>query len=135
MITELQDNQILVVGTNMNGFHYGGAAAQAHKDFGLEWGFCEGLCNKSYAFPTLTKNMEQRSGKAMVMSRAYFYHVADENPDKEFLLTPVGTGIAGYSYDYIHELFRDLPINVTKVGWERSDWWTAYRLLKHGNTQ
>jgi hypothetical protein len=42
MITQLKSNQIFVFGSNTDGFHYGGAAAQAYEQFGAVWGVGEG---------------------------------------------------------------------------------------------
>lgn len=111
-ITKLKPNQVIVVGTNMNGEHLGGAAAQAYKDFGLEWGFPEGLSGQTYAFPTLTKNMKQFLPTMLRNPVDRFKRFAMSNPDKEFLLTPVGTGIAGYPMIVMKELFKNMPENV-----------------------
>lgn len=117
MVTKLEPNQILVVGTNMNGHHYGGAAKQAYEDFGLKWGIPEGISGQAYAFPTLEREMTKRGIKALERSRDKLYETAKALPEKEFLLTPVGTGIAGFFYDEIKPLFENLPKNITKVGW------------------
>lgn len=118
MINELKENEIFVAGTNSLGNHGAGAARQAYEQFGLDWGFDEGLCDRTYAFPTLDENMEQFSHVMMTRHRAAFYRCARANPDLTFLLTPVGTGIAGYDPAYIKDLFKDTPANVVKVGWE-----------------
>ncbi len=128
MINELQGNQVIVVGTNLNGEHYGGAAAQAHQDFGLEWGVAEGLSGKTYAFPTLTKNMKQFLPTMLRDHVSRLYQTARNNPDLEFLLTPVGTGIAGYPYEVIEELFKNLPANINKVGWRNNEIFTKRRV-------
>lgn len=112
MITELNDNQIFVCGTNLGGKHYGGAAKQAFDDFGLEWGLGEGLSGKSYAFPTLDEEFRQRSIKELEDSRDKLYKCCLDNKDKEFLLTPVGMGIAHYNISDIATLFNDSPINL-----------------------
>lgn len=117
MITELKPNQIFIFGSNLNGHHYGGAAAQAHEQFGAEWGVAEGLTGQCYAFPTLTKNMKQFLPTMLRTHVERLRRTAINNPNKEFLLTPVGTGIARYSYEVIEELFKDLPQNIIKVGW------------------
>ena len=117
MITELQPDQFFVFGSNMSGFHSGGAAAQAHESFGAEWGIAEGLTGKCYAFPTLEPEMTKRGRKALEKSRDRLYSTARALPEYEFLLTPVGTGIAGYAVAEIESLFTDLPLNITKVGW------------------
>ena len=115
LITQLKPNQIIIVGTNEKGEHYGGAAAQAHAYFGLEWGISEGLSGPTYAFPTLDKNMKQRTLEEIAKSRDLLYECSRSNPDKEFLLTAVGTGIAGFSPEVIGELFKNLPSNIKRV--------------------
>lgn len=117
MITKLTPTQVIVVGTNMNGHHLGGAAAQAHKDFGLAWGIAEGISGQTYAFPTLERQMTKRGIKALERSRDRLYETARALPEKEFLLTPIGTGIAGYTYEEVTPVFTDLPPNIKKVGW------------------
>ena len=48
-ITELKPNEIFVFGSNIGGFHGGGAARVAHKRFGAEWGVGEGITGQCYA--------------------------------------------------------------------------------------
>lgn len=118
IITALTPDQIIVVGTNMNGHHYGGAAAQAHEDFGLAWGIAEGLSGQTYAFPTLEREMTRRGMKALERSRDKLFEAAKALPDKTFLLTKVGCGIAGYTEDEIRPLFANAPSNIIRP----SDW-------------
>lgn len=118
MVIELTESQRFVFGSNIKGEHWGGAAKQAHEQFGAEWGVGEGLTGMCYAFPTLNADMQRFDYIEMVNVRAAFYRCARAHPELEFLLTPVGTGIAGYSKEYINDLFLSLPSNVVKVGWE-----------------
>ena len=104
MIKSLKPNQIFVFGSNLNGNHAGGAALQAVK-FGAIEGVYEGMAGQSYAFPTLTKSMEQVSQKNLEKSRDRLFKVCKENPDKEFLLTKVGCGIARFNEEKIKKLF------------------------------
>lgn len=119
----LKPNQIIVVGTNLAGHHHGGAAYQAYRNFGLKWGKGEGLSRnknniKSYAFPTLTKELRQRSKDGLIASVQKLYECCRANPDKEFLLTKVGCGIAGYRERTMKYLFADSPSNLIKP----NDW-------------
>lgn len=115
MITELKDNQVFVFGSNLAGKHFGGAARQAEEQFGAEMGIGEGLTGQCYAFPTLTKEFKQRDHIALQVSVDKLRNCAIDNPEKEFLLTKVGTGIAGYNESYIDTLFQNLPKNIIKV--------------------
>ena len=52
-ITSLKPNEIFVFGSNIDGFHGGGAAYTAHKLFGAEWGVGVGPTGQCYAIPTM----------------------------------------------------------------------------------
>lgn len=114
MITKLKKNTVIVVGTNLLGEHHGGAAAQAHRDFRLEWGVGEGLSGQTYAFPTLGRKMQKRNRLNLISSIGKLYRCAFDNPKLTFLMTPVGTGIAQYSHKYMKSLFimSQIPDNV-----------------------
>lgn len=112
MITELKGNQFFVFGSNFAGEHHGGAAKQAYEKFGAEWGIGEGLSGRTYAFPTLERDMNKRGRRGLEKSRDRFFATARALPEKEFLMTPVGTGIAGYSHEEMKSLFENPPLNV-----------------------
>ncbi len=114
MITSLSPNQVFVFGSNLAGKHYGGAAKQAADQFGAEYGIGEGMTGQCYAFPTLDENFNKVSNTQLKASRLYLYKEANANPDKEYLLTKVGCGIAGFSEDTMKKLFKNAPSNITK---------------------
>lgn len=111
MITELEPNQVFVFGSNLQGNHAGGAARQALLSFGAVEGVGVGLQGQSYAIPTMG------DFKEMAFYCKQFLNFAEHYPEYEFLLTPVGTGIAGYTVHEVAPLFTDLPENIIKVGW------------------
>lgn len=80
-IQELKENQIFVFGSNMNGNHSGGAARLAVEKFGAIMGQAEGLQGKSYAIPTLDKDMEKVTEEELVVALGNFKHYADEHPE------------------------------------------------------
>ena len=102
IITELKENEIFVFGSNLQGFHGGGAAKIAYRSFGAEWGKGIGLYGKSYAIPTMQGGVET--------IRPYvdeFIRFAIENPQLVFLVTRIGCGIAGFRDEEIAPLFID----------------------------
>ena len=102
IITELKENEIFVFGSNLQGFHVGGAAKIAYRSFGAEWGKGIGLYGKSYAIPTMQGGVET--------IRPYvdeFIRFAIENPHLVFLVTRIGCGIAGFRNEEIAPLFID----------------------------
>jgi hypothetical protein len=112
VITHLEPNEIFVFGSNQRGAHAGGAARLAKEKFGAQEGVGEGLTGQSYAFPTLTANFEKVSRASLEASRDRFLAIARQNPEKTFLLTKVGCGIAGFTEDEIRPLFKNAPANV-----------------------
>jgi len=101
-VTTLKENEIFVFGSNLSGNHGGGAARVAFDKFGANWGQGVGLQGKSYAIPTM------QGGVATI--RPYvdkFIAFAKDNPDKHFLVTRIGCGIAGFNDAEIAPLFRD----------------------------
>lgn len=57
-ISNLADNEIFVFGSNLDGFHAGGAARIAVEKFGAVWGQGVGLQGKCYAIPTMQGGVE-----------------------------------------------------------------------------
>lgn len=117
-ITALADDQVFVFGSNLNGNHAGGAAKLAKEKFGAEEGVSEGLTGNSYAFPTLGKDMRKRIYQDLSVSAELLKETARENPDKVFLLTKVGCGIAGYEESYMKKFFeKNMPENIICPNW------------------
>lgn len=117
-ITHLEPNEIFVFGSNLNGFHDGGAAKVAEEKFGAEWGIGEGLVGQSYAFPTLGYQMQRMHIEDLEECRNTLYKTARALPAVTFYLTKVGTGIAGFHETEMGALFMDSPENIIKPkGW------------------
>lgn len=57
-ITSLKSNEVFVFGSNLNGFHNGGAARVAYEKFGAVWGEGIGFHGQSYAIPTMQGGIE-----------------------------------------------------------------------------
>lgn len=118
MINSLKSNQIFVFGSNLAGSHAGGAARQAYDQFNAAWGIGEGLVGQSYAFPTLDENFNKLSDERLQQAVSKLFQTAESMPDKEFLLTKVGCGIAGHPEEKMKNLFTNSPDNIKKPkGW------------------
>lgn len=107
MIKKLELDEIFVFGSNALGMHEGGAARQAHEQFGAEWGIGEGLTGQCYAIPTLDEHMNRVHVQKLIRSIIRLKKCCEENLDKKFLLTKVGCGIAGFDEDKIKSLFNE----------------------------
>ena len=101
-ITELQPNEIFVFGSNIHGFHGGGAARIANMKFGAEWGIGEGLTGQCYALPTMEGGVDYIAGKVQ-----NFLACAKAHPELKFYVTKIACGIAGFSIEEIGSLFTD----------------------------
>ena len=114
-IQELKENQIFVFGSNMNGNHAGGAARLAVEKFGAIMGQAEGIQGQSYAIPTLDEDMKKITEEDLTIYLGNLRNFANEHPEKEFLLTAIGTGIAGFDINYMAYMVlrANLPGNVT----------------------
>ncbi len=100
-IANLADGEVFVFGSNIQGFHGGGAAWYAHKNFGAEWGVGEGLTGRTYALPTM-------EGEASLQRAVQnFTDCARQHKELTFLVTAVGCGIAGYTPDEVAPLFKE----------------------------
>ncbi len=100
-ITELKPNEVFVFGSNMKGWHRGGAANTAFLKFGAEWGNPIGLQGQSYAIPTIFKDVEDI--RPYVES---FIKFAKEHSELFFYVTLIGCGIAGFEPSEIAPLFN-----------------------------
>ena len=110
-ITTLKENQVFVFGSNANGNHAGGAARQAVESFGAIMGQAKGLQGNSYAIVTLDKDMQKVSLEYILQQLNDLNLFAEQHKDKEFLLTLIGCGIAGFSVE-------DIKNQVCQVNWE-----------------
>lgn len=111
MITRLKDNQIFVFGSNARGFHAGGAARQAVDSFGAIMGRAEGLQGQSYGIVTLDEHMLRVPLWYIEEQLEELREFAINNPDKEFLVTAIGCGIAGFKVVEIATIIRDIGKN------------------------
>ena len=102
MISELKENEIFVFGSNLGGFHGGGAARAAMNRFGAVWGQGVGLQGRSYAIPTMHGGPD-----AIKPYIDEFIEFARQHPELKFLVTPISCGIAGFTPRDIAPLFAD----------------------------
>ena len=113
---EEESSIIFGFGSNVEGWHSGGAAATALEKYGAVWGKGEGLFGSSYALPTMDVCFG-RIGPRLPLSSIKrcinnFILFAAANPQKEFHMTRIGCGIAGYTDQEIAPLFNEAGRNV-----------------------
>lgn len=100
-INRLASNEVFVFGSNSQGLHYGGAARAAVENFGAVMGQGHGMQGKSYAIDSMSGISD------LAEDIKKFCEYAKANPEKRFLVTRIGCGIAGYTAQDIAPLFKD----------------------------
>lgn len=105
-VEKLEPDEVFVFGSNILGYHNGGAARKARRDFGAVWGQAEGPQGQSYAIPVDSGKgaMDITQIKASVER---FIGYAQACPEQTFLVTRIGCGIAGFSDEEMAPLFKD----------------------------
>lgn len=111
-ITSLQPNEIFVFGSNYAGIHGRGAAKDALK-FGAKYGTGMGLCGQTYGIATKDHHLRVLPLAAIATQVERFYRHAGNNTQNQFLVTPIGCGLAGYNPKQIGPMFADPPPNVS----------------------
>ena len=102
LVVSLKPNEVFVFGSNNAGFHGGGAARAAYNKFGAIWGQGVGMQGQSYAIPTMQGGVE-----TIAPYVDEFIEYAKNHPEKRFLVTEIGCGIAGFAPEEIAPLFAN----------------------------
>lgn len=117
-ISELADNEVFVFGSNEAGRHGKGAAKQALQ-WGAKYGCAEGPSGKTFAIPTVDKHIRNKlSLDAISWYVNLFIEYVKIRPYKEFLLTEIGCGLAGWTVEDIAPLFAK-AINLPNIQWPK----------------
>jgi len=112
-IIGLDENEIFVFGSNKAGRHGMGAARTAMR-WGAKYGKGEGLMGQTYALPTKDENLGVLSYSEIEIHIDKFCKSARLLSGLTFLLTAVGTGLAGLREDRIRKILHKCnpPSNV-----------------------
>lgn len=109
---------VFVFGSNLAGRHGKGAALDAASKYGAEYGVGEGRTGNAYAIPTKDVYLKTLPLENIEKSYKRFWKYAKLRPDTVFLVTPFGTGLAGYSVEDIWPIIK-------KCGMLRNLWFTG----------
>jgi hypothetical protein len=102
IISALKPDEVFVFGSNLQGFHSGGAAKVALNKFGAIFGQGIGLQGQSYAIPTM------QGGVATIKPYVdQFINFANQHKNLFFFVTRIGCGTAGFNDVDIAPLFAD----------------------------
>ncbi len=112
IITHLQPNEVFVFGSNLAGRHGKGAALLARRKFGAREGQGTGLMGQAYGIATKGWKLDVLSLREIQIQVERFLRVALAHPEKRFLVTEIGCGLAGYTPREIAPFFRERQANV-----------------------
>lgn len=111
-ILHLKPNQIFVFGSNYGGRHGKGAALTAVKKFGAINGQGVGLQGQSYGIATKDRHLKVLPLYQIEAQVQAFLKFARLRSELEFLVTPIGCGLAGYKPEQIAPMFVNKTDNV-----------------------
>lgn len=116
--------RIFVFGSNLAGRHGKGAAKEAIDNWGAVYGVGEGRTGDSYAIPTKDGSLKTRNIEDIRKSVQSFRHYANNYNQYLYLLTPIGSGLAGIDRKIIAEMFLDIPDHIVLTSsWLDKVWW------------
>ncbi len=112
------DERIFVFGSNVRGWHGGGAAWYAHNKLGAEWEVGEGPTGRTYALPTCFEpGLPVDMGSLETAVDRFLAH-ARSHPDVRFFVSRVGCDLAGFYVCEVMPLFAGAPDNCDlPTGW------------------
>jgi hypothetical protein len=105
-----------VFGSNRAGRHGKGAALEAVNAHGAEYGVGSGLTGNAYALPTKDEQLRTLPIDEIREEAERLTAFAAQNPERHFMLTRVGCGLAGYRDEEIAPLFVSAPSNIHLPG-------------------
>jgi hypothetical protein len=111
-ISSLKPSEIFVFGSNLAGRHGAGAALLALRKFGAISGQGFGLMGQSYGIATKDERIQTLPLSKIEIQVNKFLRSAEKYPEKTFLVTQIGCGLAGYEPKDIAPFFRHPPKNV-----------------------
>ena len=107
-VESLKDGQVFVFGSNLIGYHSGGASLVAMQRFGAVWGQAEGPQGQCYAIPVDIRG-EAIDNVSAYMKRHIdkFIEYAKAHTEQFFMVIRVGCGNAGFDEEFMAPFFKE----------------------------
>lgn len=102
---------VFTFGSNTAGRHGKGAAFTARELFNARFGVGAGHEGMSYAIPTKDDNLKTIPLPIIKLHVGMFLDYEKTRHFSKFLVTRIGTGLAGYSDEQISLMFQNAPSN------------------------
>ena len=112
LVTSLPEGHYFVFGSNEAGRHGKGAALCAKKNFGAIYGQGNGEQGRSYAVATKDTSLRSLPLDMIAENVRIFLQHATNHPHKQFAVSRIGCGLAGYKDEDIAPMFNGHPSNV-----------------------
>jgi len=113
---------VFVFGSNLRGWHGGGAAKHANLSLNYPMGLFEGIndSHTAYGIPTKTGDLETLPIVEISPFVERFVTYSRQNPETSFFVTRVGCVLAGHRDEDMARLFRECGPNCSfAYEWER----------------
>jgi hypothetical protein len=111
----IKHTEVFVFGSNTQGLHGAGAAREAWKNHGAEYGIGYGLSfndkGASFAIPTKDRHIQTLPTAAVERFVKGFLTFAESRPDLTFKISRIGCGLAGFKDDRMAAMFAFAPLN------------------------
>lgn len=104
-IQNLRAGEIFVYGSNYRGVPGAGAAKTARTYYGAQYGISEGFTGRCYAIPTKDLDIKTLPLETIKKHVERFIDYTHIKCHLNFLVTPIGTGLAGYEPGDIAPMF------------------------------
>ena len=111
-ITKLPDGHYFVFGSNEAGRHGKGAALTAKNCFGAVYGQGEGEQGRSYGITTKDASLRSLSLDEIRENVRIFLQHAINHPHKQWAVSRIGCGLAGYRDEQIAPMFKGHSQNI-----------------------
>jgi len=116
MITELKPNEVFVYGSNQFAQHGAGSAKAALKFGAIYKDVPMGLCGQSYGIVTKSFTDTPVSIEFITFQVQALYYFALLRQDLTFLVTKIGTALAGFTIEEIAAVFKTcMPFKPTNI--------------------
>lgn len=107
MIKGTDSHRTFVFGSNLAGIHGKGAALHARKHYGALSGQGIGLQGNAYAIPTKNRELQALSIPSIKGAIDHFLRFVIKSTFREFNVTQIGCGLAGFTPGQIAPLFLE----------------------------
>jgi hypothetical protein len=118
----MKKQRIFVFGSNRIGHHGAGAAREAIELWGAVYGQADGRQGNSYAIVTteLRPDEDPVTEIELRLNLERFCKYAKRHPELEFYVTPVGTGLAGFTREQVLPVLEALAPSNCILTWKDS---------------